>query len=116
MIPVEEVGTGVGYFCLSLRYFAGEYLLGDLFVGDVLRATRFTGRGSGGDDEYGSKAGNNAGTGAGRLTPTIEGTCVVVLLGEEKVIVLVIRLEQRREQDTFLDVGAARVYYRDSRC
>lgn len=49
MIPVDEVGTGVGY-CLALRYLGGELLVGECSLEDS-RATRFTARGSWGEDE-----------------------------------------------------------------
>lgn len=83
--PVDEVGTGVGYFCLALRYLVGHVLVGERSLEDS-RATRFTARGSAGDDEYGSNAGSNDGTGAGRLTPTTEGTGVPVLRGGEFMV------------------------------
>ena len=44
-IPVDEVGTGVGYLCLALRYPVGEALVRECSLGDS-RATRFTARGS----------------------------------------------------------------------
>lgn len=55
MIPVDEVGTGVGYFCFLLPRCGGD-----------LQAMRLAGRGKVGE-EKGSKAGKREG--AGRLTP-----------------------------------------------
>lgn len=84
-IPVEDVGTGVGYLCLALRNVVGDDLVGESSLGDS-RATRLTARGSGGEEEYGSKAGSNDGTGAGRLTPTMEGTGTALLRGEGSIV------------------------------
>lgn len=74
MIPVDDVGTGVGYLeRSSVRIPANGALDGEVW-GDS-RATRFAGRGSGGEDESGSKAGSRAGTSeAGRFTPATDGT------------------------------------------
>ena len=96
IIPVEEVGTGVGYLCFSLRNFNGEYFFGEQRVGELLR-TRFAGLGSGGDDEYGSNAGRRVGIGADRLTPTIDCIAPPDLLAEG-VIVPAMCLRQRREE------------------
>lgn len=56
-IPVEEVGTGVGYFCCSPLHFGGDP-----------EAMRLAGRGNVGEGK-GSKAGSSEG--AGRFTPAI---------------------------------------------
>ena len=83
-MPVDEVGTGVGYLCFSATCLGEDRLrLGR--VGDS-HATLFNGRGSGGDDEYGSNAGSREGVGAGRLTPAVGDTSIFVL-GEEIAIV-----------------------------
>lgn len=73
-MPVEEVGTGVGYFDFPLPYLIGEYLGEQLCPGEA-RATRLAGRGSDGDEDgTGSKAGSKVGAdSAGRLTPATEG-------------------------------------------
>jgi hypothetical protein len=60
MIPVVEVGTGVGYFCIACSRAEGED-----------RACLFEGLGRPGEDEKGSKAGSNVG--AGRFTPIADG-------------------------------------------
>ena len=83
-MPVDEVGTGVGYLCFSVPYL-GEDRLGLGRVGE-LHATLFNGRGRGGEDEYGSNAGSSEGVEAGRLIPAVEGTSTFAL-GEEIAIV-----------------------------
>ena len=83
-MPVEEVGTGVGYLCFPSRYLSGERLIPER-EGDS-HATRFNGRGSGGDEEYGSNAGSKEGTGAERLTPALGETSTFVLAGETVIV------------------------------
>ena len=61
MTPVEEVGTGVGYFWTLFLPFGDS------------RATRLAGRGREGDEDT-SKAGSSDGAGAGRLTPATGDT------------------------------------------
>jgi hypothetical protein len=56
--PVVEVGIGVGYFWIACSRSEGED-----------RACLFDGLGRPGEDENGSKAGNNVG--AGRFTPDV---------------------------------------------
>ena len=82
-MPVDEVGTGVGYFDLSSRYLEEEFFEGEYSkcVG-LPRATRFAGFGSAGGEEYSSKAGKRAGLGADRLTPATGGRSTTDLRGE----------------------------------
>ena len=78
--PVEEVGTGVGYLRFSSRC-SRVLARWDADLEGESRATRFNGRGSGGDEEY-SNAGSSDAAGAGRLTPaTGEGTEPDILRG-----------------------------------
>lgn len=78
MIPVLEVGTGVGYLRKAL---------------DV--ACRFVGRGRPGEEERGSKAGSK--DGAGRFTPAVEGSegssalLALLLTGDESISHRVVR-------------------------
>lgn len=84
-IPVEEVGTGVGYFDLPLLYFWGESL-GTQFSSREARATRFAGRGSDGE-EIGSNAGSKVGveSSAGRLTPATGGKSINALREDDSI-------------------------------
>ena len=85
-IPVVlDVGIGVGYLCLSFQLLSEGAFLGERWMGEELR-TRLYGRGRGGDDEYGSKAGSSDGTGADRLTPAIDGTARMCRLGEVAIV------------------------------
>lgn len=59
---------------------------------ETSRATRFA-AGSGGDDEYGSKAGSRDGTGAGLLTPATGDTGPRILRGEFSILEGIIRVE-----------------------
>lgn len=67
MIWVEDVGTGVGYIAVIAR---------------SSRATRFWGRGRGGDELNGSKAGSRE---AGRLIPAA-GAFELLLGGEDSMM------------------------------
>jgi hypothetical protein len=67
-IPVEEVGTGVGYLDLGSTYLAGTYCGRESSSGDE-RAKRFAARGSEGGEDSGSKAGSSAGL----FTPAMGG-------------------------------------------
>ena len=98
-MPVDEVGTGVGYLCFSVPYL-GEDRLGLGRVGE-LHATLFNGRGRGGDDEYGSNAGSREGVGAGRLTPAVEDTSTFVLWGEIAIVVALALDRDARETVLF---------------
>ena len=92
-IPVVlDVGTGVGYLCLSLQSLSEIAFLGERRSGEELR-TRLNGRGKGGD-EYGSNAGSSVGTGAGRLMPAVDGTARTCRPGE---VVIVPRCPARRD-------------------
>jgi len=75
MIPVEDVGTGVGYFWLAAVCSIGE-----------TRAWRFTGRGRPGEEENGSNAGSNEGAGAGRFTPATGDTRTFARLGVDSIV------------------------------
>ena len=85
MPVVLDVGTGVGYLCLSLQYLNGDAFLGERWWGEELR-TRLNGRGRGGGDEYGSNAGSSVGIGAGRLMPAVGGTARMGRLGEVVIV------------------------------
>ena len=86
IIPVEEVGTGVGYFWLEGTFSDGK-----------TRAWRFAGRGKPGEEENGSNGGNNDGVGAGRFTPATGDTGPVARFGVD-FIMLVQCLRQQQHQ------------------
>ena len=94
-MPVDEVGTGVGYFDFALPYFRGEYL-GTAFSSGDARATRFAGRGSEGEDS-GSKAGRREGKAdsADLLMPATGGRAVNALREGDSIA-----LESLQEQDS----------------
>jgi hypothetical protein len=77
-IPVVDVGIGVGYFWYAASRCDGEKT-----------ACLLEGRGKAGEEDRGSKAGNNEG--AGRLTPAVAGedACRLILLGEESIMATV---------------------------
>ena len=73
MMPVDEVGTGVGYLQRALLCFEG-----DCFVREILSVLEarslFVGRGSCGDEDVGSNAGSREGfESAGLFFPIIGG-------------------------------------------
>jgi len=74
MIPVVDVGIGVGYLWFAASRSEGE----DRFL--------FNGLGRPGDEEKGSKAGSSVG--AGRFTPDVDGRLgwAFILLGDESII------------------------------
>lgn len=69
---VDEVGSGVGYFCRLLSH-----------AGEGSRAIRLAGRGNVGEGK-GSKAGSREG--AGRLTPATGGIEDLWLVGDESTL------------------------------
>ncbi len=61
IIPVVEVGIGVGYFVYAAADLVGEHIL-------------FDGRGKPGEEDNGSKAGSRDGAGRFRLPVAIGGS------------------------------------------
>lgn len=85
-MPIEDVGTGVGYCALAaLRCLGWLDLVEEHLVGVTSRATRFAALGRGGDEEYISKAGSSDGTGAGLLTPATGDVLPMVLCGDVSI-------------------------------
>lgn len=86
MIPVEEVGTGVGYFWSEATFSESE-----------TRTWRLAGRGKPGEEENGSNGGSNDGVGAERFTPATGDTWPVALFGVDFML-LVQCLRQQQHQ------------------
>lgn len=72
-MPVEDVGSGVGYFCSTFLCPDGDS-----------RLIRFDGLGSVGEDGKGSNAGSKEG--AGRFTPATAEPGDFGPLGEESLL------------------------------
>ena len=84
-MPVEDVGTGVGYWNLPLPYLVGGENLDKRFSSGDAR-TRLAGRGNTGEEDTGSNAGKRIGVDStGRFTPAAGGRGVNALRGDTSI-------------------------------